>query len=296
MIHFFASFFWNPSRDAFIVPVIDRPVTWYGICFVIGFTLGYFVMVPIFQHYLARHPTKPISPSLSTPKQISYFLTDRLCWFVVIGTLVGARLGAVFFYDWDYYSQHPIEILKTWKGGLASHGGAIGVILALYAYLRYIRRWLPSITFLELLDQLSVPTALAVCFIRIGNFINQEILGTPTLLPWGVVFQNPIDGSLPVARHPVQLYEGIAYFATFIILYTLWKRKSDSLPQGSLIGLFFILVFTSRFILEFWKVSQESSLGDFGIQMGQLLSLPFIISGIFILIFSKKSCSNYRFK
>lgn len=296
MTNFFAFFYWNPSRDAFAIPFIDRPIAWYGICFVIDFTLSYFLMVPMFQRYLTRFPAKFSSPSITTTKQLSYFLTDRLCWFIVVGTIVGARLGTVFFYDWDYYSQHPIEILKTWKGGLASHGGIIGVIIALYTYMLYIRRWLPSITFIQLLDMVSILAALVGSCIRLGNFINQEIIGTATSLPWGVVFQNPIDGSLPIARHPVQLYEGLTYLSIFILLYSLWQKKSDSLPQGTFIGLAFILAFSSRFILEFWKVNQESSLGDFGIQMGQLLSLPFIIAGIIILIYSKKSCSNYTFK
>lgn len=280
--------YWNPPRNAFEIPYINHPIAWYGICFVLGFVIGYFLMVTIFDRYLTSHPFKPASSSRSSINQMSYFLTDRLCWFVVAGTVIGARLGAVLFYDWDYYSKYPLEILKTWKGGLASHGGALGVLFALYIFWRYAQRWLPQFSFMNLLDMIAIPIPLAAFFIRLGNFINQEILGTPSDAPWAIIFGNPADQGAVVPRHPVQLYEGIGYLLTFIFLYYLWRKKESSLRTGTLFGLMITLVFSSRFVLEFWKANQTSSLGDYYLQMGQLLSIPFVIAGLLILFFRNK--------
>lgn len=292
--------YWNPSREAFTVPFLNRPVAWYGILFVLGFVIGYFLVIPIFSRSLYQHKTlkdpllkredseQAFSQAIASAKQTSYFLVDRLCWFLVAGTLIGARLGVVLFYDWSYYSQHPVEIFKIWKGGLASHGGALGIALALYLYLLYIRQWLPSFNFLTLLDIISIPAALTACFIRLGNFINQEILGTATTVPWAVIFGDPHDGSTPIPRHPVQLYEALAYFFTFLFLFILSKKKGEHLRTGILSGLLLIFVFTSRFILEFWKMNQESSFPLPYIQMGQLLSLPFVLLGILFCFWYKK--------
>jgi phosphatidylglycerol---prolipoprotein diacylglyceryl transferase len=283
-----ASIHWNPPRTAFHIPYIQHPVAWYGICFVCGFFLGYFIMLALFNHYLSLNPFKPLSATQNSANDLSRFLTDRLCWFVVAGTIIGARLGAVFFYDWTYYSQHPIEILKTWKGGLASHGGALGVLLAVYLFWLYSKRWLPEFRLLNLLDMIAIPVPLAGFFIRFGNFINQEILGTPSDLPWAVVFGDPADYSNLIPRHPVQLYEGIAYLTIFFLLVYLWQKKGALLKTGTLFGWMFTLLFSSRFILEFWKTDQGSSLSHHYFQMGQWLSLPFIAAGILILIFRNK--------
>lgn len=221
--------------------------------------------------------------SLASAKQTAYFLADRLCWFVVTGTVVGARLGAVFFYDWPYFREHPLEIFQVWHGGLASHGGVAGVMISLYLYQRYIRKWYPELTFLRLLDYAAIPSALTACFIRLGNFMNQEILGTPTTLPWGVVFGHPADGSLPIARHPVQLYEAGAYLISFVILWTLWKKHYYDQQPGAFVGLLFIFIFGSRFILEFWKATQDSIIDSSFLQMGQLLSIPFVLLGCYLV-------------
>jgi phosphatidylglycerol---prolipoprotein diacylglyceryl transferase len=278
--HFFAWLYWNPPRVAFTVPLIDRPVVWYGILFVTGFILGYFIINPIFSRFLTQ--TEKLSPSEA--KRISYSITDKLCWFIVAGTLIGARLGSVIFYDWEIYRENPWEIFQIWKGGLASHGGAVGVLIGLYFFSLYIRRSIPSLTFIKLLDIVAIPTALAACFIRLGNFMNQEILGTVTTMPWAVVFGNASDGSAPMPRHPIQLYEAVAYLATFFILYTLWKKKGDLLPDGSFFGLLMICVFGSRFFLEYWKDTMDSTWDVSFIQMGQLLSVPFILIGVITLI------------
>lgn len=285
-----AWFYWNPPREAFTIPFFDHPVVWYGILFVTGFIAAYFLLIPIFDRLLSQYPLSSlatlqhaIDKPMASTRQMAFFLTDRLCWFAVIGTIVGARLGLVFFYDWPYFRQHPTEIFKVWHGGLASHGGFAGVMIALYFYTKYVQKWIPQLTFLRLLDCVAIPTAFVCVFIRLGNFFNQEILGTPTSLPWGVIFGHPADSSAPFPRHPVQLYEAGAYLLTFCILWILWKYRHLDEKPGALIGLTFILGFGSRFILEFWKETQDSSMVDSSfLQMGQILSIPFILLGTYL--------------
>lgn len=364
----FAWLYWNPSAEAFTLPFIDRPVLWYGILFITGFLIGYFLFVNIFTKYLqtnkflttinianwpqfiqnlqnpSAHSSSIVNkliekipatlrkrlkafsvgqpdleiknsllealnqllsdgqiqrkdlekafPGIFSDKRTAYFLADRLLWFIVIGTLVGARLGHVLFYDWDLFSQHPVEVFKVWKGGLASHGGVLGVALALYLYLLSIRKWMPHLSFLRLLDFVAIPSALAACFIRLGNFMNQEIVGTPSNVPWAIVFGRAADGSLPIPRHPVQLYEALAYLISFFILFGLWKKKGTQLKEGFFVGLLFILIFSARFVLEFWKVQQTSIYDTSFLQMGQLLSVPFILVG-FLLVLRHSCCSSH---
>lgn len=231
--------------------------------------------------------------SLATPKQTAYLLTDRLCWFIVTGTVIGARLGAVFFYDWPYFRENPMEIFKVWHGGLASHGGTIGVLLSLYFSMKYLQKWIPQLTFLRLCDSVAIPTALVACFIRLGNFMNQEIVGTPTDLPWGILFGHPADNVSAIPRHPIQLYEAGAYFLTFVILWQFWKNQIFNNRPGAFVGLFFIFIFGSRFILEFWKAPLASVMDNSFLQMGQILSIPFILLGAFLFWKSKQSFSTF---
>lgn len=295
-----AWFYWDPPLEAFTLPFVNHPVVWYGILFVAGFVLAYFMINPIFVRFLTQYPPSSYAKleqifgkEKISPKQMAYVLTDRLCWFVMIGTIVGARLGAVFFYDWPYFRENPLEIFKIWHGGLASHGGTFGVLITLYLYTLYIQRWVPHLTFLRLLDCAAVPTALVACFIRLGNFMNQEILGTPTTMPWGVVFGHPADRSPPMPRHPVQLYEASAYLISFFVLWYLWKKQKKNEQPGFLVGLLFILIFSSRFILEFWKSTQSSMLNLPFLEIGQILSIPFIFLGILLFYRSKKASVKY---
>ncbi len=361
-----AWFYWNPPREAFTIPLLDHTVVWYGVLFVAGFVLAYFMINPIFARFLRetrhlstidilnwpvlietlhtssspiisqlmtqldspirqefkhksppsltpslqqgvleglnrllqQHPTlsrddlqEAFGTALATSRQTAYFLTDRLCWFVVTGTIVGARLGLVFFYDWDYFREHPLEIFQVWRGGLASHGGFLGVIISLYLYLKYIHQWVPQLTFLRLLDYMAAPTVFVGGFIRLGNFMNQEILGTPTNLPWGVIFGQPADGSLPIPRHPIQLYEAALYLMSALVLWLLWRKRLDYYP-GALIGLGFLFGFGGRFILEFWKANQDSVLKSSFLQMGQILSIPFIVVGFLLFWRTTRSLSG----
>lgn len=279
----FAWFYWDPNPEMFRIPYFDHPVAWYGLCWVIGFILGYYLLIPIFKRKLAETIQDP-----QQAKSTATLLADRMIWLIVIGAVVGARLGHVFLYDnWDYYSQNLWEIAKTWKGGLASHGGAVGVLLALLIFKNvYLKKYM-SLSYIQLLDLVVIPATVISFWIRIGNFINQEILGVQTTVPWAVIFGHPIDHSAVVPRHPVALYEAFSLLVTFVILYVLWKRYAEKLPTGLLSGLFFVLVFASRFVIEFYKVHQSEVIDESFLQMGQYLSIPFIIAGLILLFRSK---------
>lgn len=224
----------------------------------------------------------------------SRLLLDSLSWYIVIGTILGARLGHAIFYDWEYYLTHPFSIFRIWEGGLASHGGAIGILIALgFFYSCRIKKNLPEVSFLSFLDIFVIPVPLAGAFIRIGNFINQEIVGTPSSLPWAVLFGHPLEGGERIPRHPVQLYEALAYVGIFIAALCIWRFYRKSLNPGFLSGFVIALIFIFRFFLEFFKASQESLFSDGFLEAGQYLSLPFILLGLFLLFISiKKSKSN----
>lgn len=280
--------FWDPDPVAFYIPYFNHPIAWYALFFVGGFIAGFWILVPILQRKLIE--LCPESAPTARSESISY--VDGLTWCIIIGTLVGARLGHVFFYDWPRYQANPLEILKTWEGGLASHGGTVGVLLAVYLYYRYRKKQYPSLSFLNLLDMLSIPVALVAVCIRLGNFANQEILGTPTTLPWGIVFGHPI-GHTPThgPLHPAQLYEAAAYLFTFLLLLAIWKRKGTVIRPGFLIGLFFTLIFGFRFIIEFWKMHQGMMIDESILQTGQYLSIPFIALGVGLILYSVRSGS-----
>lgn len=287
-----AWFFWDPPRDLFIVPYFNRPIGWYGLLFVIGILCSYRIVLSIMRTLLKERHQLSEGEAI---KSAGLSLTDRLTWLVILGIIIGARLGHVFFYDWPYFKTHPHEIYDISKGGLAglaSHGGAIGILLAIALFRLTIFKKYPKITFLTLVDTVAVPTALAGVFIRMGNFINQEILGTPSQLPWAVIFGHPADRSVPLPRHPVQLYEALAYLLIFCLMFSIWKWTKARWKPGSLTGLFFILLFSARFFLEFFKTAQSALIDESTLQMGQYLSLPFIVGGFFLLIYSQKKTAT----
>jgi len=275
-----AQIIWDPNRNFFVVPYINHPVTWYGFLFAMGFLLGYFLVRKIFSEFLAV-PEKPIIETKLQAVQ----LTDRLAVLVILGTVIGARLGHVFFYGWPYFREHPLDIFKIWEGGLASHGGALGVLIALFIFVGLSKKTDPKLTFLSVLDALVVPAALVGGFIRIGNFLNQEITGIPTDVPWAVIFMRPLDGLAGVSVHPVQLYESLFYFFVFIVLIAIWLADKKTVGLGLLSGWFFVLVFGFRFFIEYLKVPQNEAFDlDGWIRMGQMLSIPFVLLGMTLLI------------
>lgn len=212
---------------------------------------------------------------------------DILFMWIFLGTLIGARFGHVIFYrDPTEYLTHPLLFLAVWEGGLASHGALIGILCgALYAYGRVKERF-QGVSFRTVLDILALPVAFAGIFIRLGNFVNQEILGKVTLVPWASIFMHPLDGSAPVPRHPVQLYEALVYATTACILYQLWRMDLFKDP-GKIAGWFFILVFGGRFVCEFFKDTQGVYDSALPLMTGQLLSIPAVALGIFLLRYKK---------
>jgi prolipoprotein diacylglyceryl transferase len=265
---------WDPPKICFELPFFGRPVMWYGVFFVTGFILGYLLIIPLLRSFF-------LEKGRSDVKHLSVDVADRLLRYILLGTLIGARLGHVFFYEWPYYKAHLFDIVKIWEGGLASHGGAIGILIALLLFIRKTE----GIKFVELLDLVTIPIALACGFIRIGNFVNQEIIGVPTTLPWGVTFLHPADGGPIVPRHPTQLYEAIAYFGTFFILINLWRKGKQR--EGLISGLFFLLAFSARILVESVKAPLSSMRDESFLMTGQLLSFPFLLIGIY-LIYPKK--------
>lgn len=252
--------------------IIDSFITirWYSMMFLIGFLVGYKIVEKMFKHEGA--PEK--------------WLGSLLLW-VMVGTVVGARLGHVFFYEWEYYSQHPVEILYTWEGGLASHGGAIGVILAVLCFSKFTAKRNALWTF----DRLVVAIALVGGLIRLGNLFNSEIFGHATDLPWGFMFVRSREWHALYegqACHPTQIYEALCYFALFgLMMWMYWKKNAQTRP-GLLFGTFFIGIFLTRFLIEFIKNDQTAFEADMTLNMGQWLSIPFILAGIFFIIYAMR--------
>ena len=210
--------------------------------------------------------------------------------YVIVGTILGARLGHCFFYEPDYFLKHPIEILlpiQKIKGvyqfvgyqGLASHGGSIGVLTAMILYCRKYK-----VQFLGLLDKMAVAVPVTGAFIRMGNFMNSEIYGKPTNGNWGVVFER--DDLIP--RHPTQLYEAFAYLLIFGILFYMYKSETIRKAHGLIFGSFLTLLFLARFIIEFFKENQEAFENSMLINMGQILSIPFILIGLGLIVWKSK--------
>lgn len=252
--------YWDVGPELFrIGPLVVR---WYGLLFALGFYIGYFVVR--WQFRIEKKSEESLN---------SLFL------YMIGGALVGARLGHCFFYQPEYYLQHPWEIFAIWQGGLASHGGAIGILIALYFY---ARRY-PDQPYLWVLDKVVVPTALAGCFIRLGNVFNSELLGTKTDVPWAFLFLQGKEQTEIVPRHPVQLYESFSYLLIFILLLLIYNRLRSRTPRGLIFGLFLVTVFSARFVLEFFKLPQAEYETASGLHVGQWLSIPFVLGGAFLI-------------
>lgn len=282
--------YWNPDPSIFILPFFNWPILWYGLFFSLGFLLGFPIFVSIIARYFFILPQFKNEEKKSL-KARAVVLADKLTIYIVLGTVIGARLGHFLFYENPSdYLQNPLEIFRVWNGGLASHGAIVAIIFSVMLFSYKIRLEYPSLHWIRILDFLSVPAALAGCCIRIGNFFNQEILGTATQVPWAVVFGRPFDQSLPLPRHPVQLYEAFGYLLVFLLLWKLSYQSYFLKFQGRLIGLFLILVFTFRFFIEFFKIEQSKLIvSEFFLTIGQILSIPAIALGLLFYFFLKKN-------
>ncbi len=267
--------------DPEIFSIGKHAIRWYGVMFALAFYIGF----SIFKRYL--HGDK------LTPEMV-----DSLLIYIAVGAIVGARLGHCLFYEPDYFLRHPLQILFIWKGGLASHGGIIGLLLALWLYIRKYK-----IPFLWLMDRIAIPVALANAFIRMGNFFNSEIYGGPSSLPWAVVFvrdrlYDSTTGELlpTVARHPTQLYEALCYILIFIVTFIFYRKKNMEIRDGLIFAVSMIAQFSARFLIEFIKNDQVGFEAGLTFNMGQLLSLPFIIAGIALILWTKKNPKHFSWQ
>jgi len=248
-----AAIVWNVSPEIFRIG--NFAPRWYGLLFALSFYAGYLILTRAF-----KKEGVPIA------------VLDSLVLYIGIAVLIGARLGHCLMYEPGYYLQHPVDILKIWQGGLASHGAAVGILLAIFIFSRRFKK-----PYLWVLDRVVIVTALAGFFIRMGNLLNSEIYGKETTLPWGFIFAQSQE---TVPRHPTQIYEALAYLAIFILLYGIYRKKGTTLKDGFYSGVFLTLVFSARFVIEFVKNTQVDFEKGMFLDLGQLLSIPFIITGL----------------
>ncbi len=256
---------WDVSPD--IVSLGPLTLRWYGLLFASGFIFGQSVMSRIY-----RWENKPAED------------LDKLMLYMVVSTILGARLGHCFFYEPDFYLSNPIEIFKVWKGGLASHGATVGILFGLYLYSRHVREQ----SYLWILDRIVIVVALGGAFIRLGNLMNSEIVGLPTELPWGFVF---VRNDETFARHPAQLYESLSCVLLFIGLFLYYKTMKEKTPAGRLFSIFVIVLFSLRIFYEFFKEVQVDFEKGMALNMGQWLSIPMVFVGFiaFFLSFRKQA-------
>jgi phosphatidylglycerol---prolipoprotein diacylglyceryl transferase len=251
---------WNVNPEIFRIG--NFAPRWYGVLFALSFYVGYLILTGVFNK--ERVPIK---------------MLDSLVLYIGIAVLIGARLGHCLMYEPGYYLRHPVDILKIWQGGLASHGAAIGILIAIYIFSRRYKK-----PYLWILDRVVMVTALAGFFIRMGNLMNSEIYGKETTLPWGFIFAQAQETS---PRHPTQIYEALAYLVIFILLYGTYRKKGTILKDGFYSGVFLTLVFSARFLIEFVKNTQVDFEKGMFLDMGQLLSIPFIITGLVLWYFCR---------
>jgi prolipoprotein diacylglyceryl transferase len=259
---------WNMNPEIFRIG--GFAVRWYGVLFVSGFILGYWMFIKFCQK--ERVDTKMLDPLLFT---------------LLIGTLVGSRLGHCIFYQPEYYFgswKGFLEIFQIWKGGLASHGGAIMLVLCMIWFAhKYGQKY--HIDFMWLVDHLAIAVAFAGAFIRLGNLCNSEIYGDVTSLPWGFIFERRGETE---PKHPTQIYESLSYFILGLILVWIYVKRLNKTYRGTFIGIFFIVCFGMRFLIEFIKEPQVEFEESMALDMGQWLSIPFVILGIIALIWAYK--------
>jgi phosphatidylglycerol:prolipoprotein diacylglycerol transferase len=263
---------WDANPEIFTIPQIlgagPYPVRWYGLLFAAGFLIGQQIMIRVF-----KNEGKPLED------------IDALTLYMVISTVLGARIGHFLFYEPEVLFKNPLEVILPPYAGLASHGAVVGIIIGLFLYAR--SRKLTGQTFLWVSDRMVIVIALAGSFIRLGNLMNSEIVGRPTDVPWGFIFMKNTE-FLQIPRHPAQLYESISCFVLFFVLLGLWNKLKEKTPRGLLLGIFFVWVFTLRFLYEFLKENQEAFEANYALNMGQILSIPVVILGLYFIIQSRK--------
>lgn len=250
-------FVWNFDPEIFRIGSFGP--RYYGLLFAFGFLVGYQVMMRLYKQQ-GRDPEE----------------LSSLLFHMMLGTIIGARLGHVFFYEPVEFLSHPLRIFMIWQGGLASHGGVIGVTIGVWLWWRKHR----GVSMMWLADAMAAPICFAAGCIRLGNFFNSEMIGHPAPnLPWAIIFKRVDD--LP--RHPAMLYEAAVYFLLSAILYVLWFAKKGKVRWGLPIGILFTGIFTGRIVIEFFKENQVDFENGMILNMGQLLSIPFVLIGLFFI-------------
>lgn len=252
---------WHPSPEIFSLGAFEP--RWYGVFFAAAFVVGY---------YLTRYIFKREGVKLD--------YIDNLLVYFFVGTIVGARLGHCLFYEPGIYLRNPLQILKIWEGGLASHGAGIGLFIALGLFVKKYK-----VDTLWLFDRLAIMIALSGFFIRMGNLFNSEIVGCPTTQPWGFIFENNGD---TFARHPSQLYEAVGYLAIGLTLLWMYFKTEAAKRKGLIFGLAMALIFAYRFVVEFTKETQVAFEKSMALDMGQWLSIPFVVLGLIFIVLSVK--------
>jgi prolipoprotein diacylglyceryl transferase len=262
---------WNMNPTAFHIFGLGLEIRWYGVLFACAFVVGFYLI-----RYMLKKEGKPDK------------LADSLLYYVLFAVIIGARLGHCLFYEPEYYLTHPLEILKVWNGGLASHGAAIGIIVALVLVARKYK-----LSFWYLVDRVVITVAISGFLIRMGNLCNSEIYGHATTQPWGFIFERNHE-ILP--KHPTQIYEGLSYLLLFVFLMWYYLKKKRQAKDGVIFGIFLIICFGMRFLIEFVKENQEIWEENMLLNMGQILSLPFVILGIVVLILGIKEKLPFQIK
>ena len=265
----FNDIIWGIDPELFHIGSLT--VRWYGLMFALAFASGYLVF------------TRALSIKRLSPEML-----DSLLIYMALGTIIGARLGHCLFYEPEVYLPDPIRILKIWEGGLASHGAAIGIVLTLWLYIRKYK-----LSFLWLMDRIVIVVPLGGAFIRTGNLFNSEIYGRMTEVPWAFIYENDLmrgsSGDLipNLPSHPTQLYEALSYLLLFAALFVFYRMKKDQVRDGFIFGVFLIALFVARFLIEFVKNDQVDFESGMTLNMGQWLSVPFILIGIALIIWTK---------
>ena len=268
---------WNV--DPVLLHLGPLTIRWYGLLWAAGIWFTLLIVQRLYKH-----------------ENLPEAWLDKLFIYTVVGAILGARLGHCFFYEWqllkvpvtilgitfkygNHYLSHPWELLYIWRGGLASHGGAIGILIAMYFFNRNVSKK----GYVWIFDRLVIGVAICGACIRLGNLMNSEIYGGVTSLPWGFIFAKDFQNDgLP--HHPTQIYEMLYCLITFAVLWWMYWKKEAYKKNGLIFGIFLIGIFGSRFLLEFIKNNQEVFESNLSLNMGQILSLPFIVWGIWLII------------
>ncbi|MHA8082486.1 prolipoprotein diacylglyceryl transferase [Aquirufa sp. A-Brett2-15D] len=266
---------WN--ADPTIITLLGFSIRWYGLCFALAFLSGFQVV-----SYIFKKEGRPVEQA------------DQLLLYTMVGTVVGARMGHYFFYEFPLLMADPVrffvQMITPPFSGLASHGAAIGLFIAFYLYTKKN----VGQSYLYVTDRIVIVAALAGFFIRFGNLMNSEIIGKPTDMPWGFKFLRDLEfnpsglAAFVLPRHPSQLYEALSCLLLFFILLYLWNLKKEKTQEGVMTGIFMIFVFTLRFFYEFLKENQSSFENGLALNMGQILSIPAVLFGLGVLLYAKR--------